>query len=61
MASVNQATSATESVEYQLLVTRVDDLVSYTLVSVTEDYRMTTDQLNALAARVAVRATQADS
>ena len=58
---VSQATSATESVEYQLLVTRVDDLVSYTLVSVSEDYRMTTDQLNALAARVAVRATQADS
>lgn len=56
--TINQATSATESLTYQLIVSVAGEHATYSLITVTDDYRFSDEQLTELARRVGVRATQ---
>lgn len=56
---IELATSDDESVFYQLAIGTSGQQVTYLMATVTEDYRFTDEQFNALALRAAQRATQA--
>ena len=55
---INMATSDTKSVTYQLIVSQVNKTVTYSLITVADDYRFADEQLADLAARTAIRAAQ---
>ncbi|MFT3887406.1 MAG: hypothetical protein QM713_04485 [Arachnia sp.] len=56
---ITRATSASKSVTYQLIVTQIAERATYSLITVTDDYRFSDGQLAALASRAALRTAQA--
>ncbi len=55
---INRPITAEASVTYQLIVGRVGTTVIYSLITVDDNYRFSNAQLEALAARTAIRAAQ---
>lgn len=57
--TIKQASSDSTAITYQLIVSAAGNRITYTLITVTDAYQFTLDQLSALAARVPIRASQA--
>ncbi|MBK7821702.1 MAG: hypothetical protein IPJ61_11685 [Tessaracoccus sp.] len=55
---INRPITAKESVTYQLIVGQVGTTVTYSLITVDDNYRFSNAQLEALASRTALRAAQ---